>query len=96
LLGFQLRGEQLRIDPCMPKHWPGFTLTYRHRGKQHVSCYEVSVENPQRVCRGVLAMEMDGQTLDAGEAVALVDDGRVHRLRVTLGAKAPLPLGGED
>ncbi|MFC5441632.1 GH36-type glycosyl hydrolase domain-containing protein [Rhodanobacter ginsenosidimutans] len=96
LLGFQLRGEQLRIDPCMPKHWPGFTLTYRHRGKQHVSCYEVSVENPQRVCRGVRAMEMDGQTLDAGKAVALVDDGRVHRLRVTLGAKTPLPLGGED
>jgi cyclic beta-1,2-glucan synthetase len=41
-------------------------------------------------------MEMDGQTLDAGKAVALVDDGRVHRLRVTLGAKTPLPLGGED
>jgi cyclic beta-1,2-glucan synthetase len=54
------------------------------------------VENPQRVCRGVLAMEMDGQTLDVGKAVALVDDGRVHRLRVTLGAKPPLSLGGED
>ena len=96
LLGFQLRGEQLRIDPCVPKHWPGFTLTYRHRGKQHVSRYEVSVENPRHVCRGVQAVEMDGQTLDALEAVALVDDGRVHRLRVTLGAPSPLPLGGAD
>jgi cyclic beta-1,2-glucan synthetase len=85
LLGFQLRGDRLRIDPCIPRDWPGFELTYRHRGKQHVSCYEVSVENPDRVCGGVASVEMDGQTLDAADAVTLVDDGGTHRLRVVLG-----------
>jgi cellobiose phosphorylase len=85
VLGFQLQGDSLRLDPCIPKAWPGFRLTYRHRGTQGISCYEVSVENPQGVCRGVARIDMDGQTLDASAAVKLPDDGKAHRLRITLG-----------
>ncbi|TPG46724.1 glycosyl transferase family 36 [Rhodanobacter glycinis] len=85
VLGFQLRGDSMRVDPCIPKDWPGFQLTYRHRGKQHVTCHEVSVENPHRVCRGVARIEMDGQMLDAAAAVVLLDDGGAHQLRITLG-----------
>ena len=85
VLGFQLLGDKLRIDPCIPRDWPGFQLTYRHHGPQHVSCYEISVENPGKVCRGVTGVELDGQTLAACDAVALVDDGQVHKLRVVLG-----------
>jgi cyclic beta-1,2-glucan synthetase len=85
VLGFQLQGDKLRIDPCIPRDWPGFQLTYQHRGKQHVSRYEISVENPGKVCRGVTSVELDGQTLAIGNAVALADDGQTHRLRVVLG-----------
>jgi cellobiose phosphorylase len=85
VLGFHLQGDKLRIDPCIPSEWPGFQLSYRHRGKQHVSRYEISVENPGKVCRGVANVELDGQTLVAGNAVALADDGQTHRLRVVLG-----------
>ena len=31
ILGFQLRGGTLRIEPCIPPSWPGFELSYRHR-----------------------------------------------------------------
>ncbi|OOG43610.1 glycosyl transferase family 36 [Rhodanobacter sp. C05] len=85
VLGFHRQGDKLRIDPCIPKDWPGFQLTYQHRGKQHVSRYEISVENPGKVCRGVAGVELDGRTLTAGDAVALADDGQTHRLRVVLG-----------
>ncbi len=85
VLGFQLQGDTLRVDPCIPTDWPGFQLTYRHRGKQHLTRHEVSVENPHRVCRGVTRIEMDGQTMDTAEAVTLPDDGRTHQLRITLG-----------
>jgi len=85
VLGFQLQGDQLRIDPCIPKDWPGFQLTYQHRGKQHVSRYEINVENPQRVCRGVTTIEMDGQTMDADAATVLLDDGQTHQLHIVLG-----------
>jgi cyclic beta-1,2-glucan synthetase len=85
VLGFHLHGEELRIDPCIPSDWPGFRLTYRHRGKQHISDYEIAVENPGKVCRGVASIEMDGQTLPTDAAIALLDDGKTHRLRLVLG-----------
>ncbi|MGS0998933.1 GH36-type glycosyl hydrolase domain-containing protein [Rhodanobacter sp. UC4451_H18] len=81
LLGFHLRGDRLHIDPCIPKAWPGFRISYRHRGTLH----EIGVQNPDHVCRGVQRVEMDGQTLDAAEPVTLATDGATHRLRITLG-----------
>ncbi|TAL82884.1 MAG: glycosyl transferase family 36 [Rhodanobacter sp.] len=86
ILGFQLRGDRLRIDPCIPRDWPGFELNYRYRGTHaRITTYAIEVANPERVCRGVTAVEMDGQTLDPARAVALLDDGKTHKLRVVLG-----------
>ena len=86
VLGFQLRGDQLRIDPCIPKHWPGFQLTYQQCDRHHViTRYEITVENPGHVCRGVTRVELDGKALTATGAIALADDGQTHSLRVVLG-----------
>ena len=87
VLGFHLQGDHLRVDPCVPKTWPGFQITYRH-GAQRATCYEISVENPDKVCSGVKRIELDGQTLGVDEPVALVDDGKTHQLCVTLGSAA--------
>jgi cellobiose phosphorylase len=85
VLGFHLHGQQLRIEPCIPPAWPGFQLSYRHRGKQHITCYEIEVRNPGKRGHGVTAVEMDGQTLDHPAPIALVDDGKTHRVGVVLG-----------
>jgi cyclic beta-1,2-glucan synthetase len=81
LLGFTVRGSTLSFDPCIPARWPGFTLTWR-RG---ATTWEVSVENPDGVQRGVAEVTLDGHPAPDGR-VALVDDGAVHRIRVRLGA----------
>ena len=81
-----MHGERLQIDPCLPKHWPGFTLGYRRRGSAHAATrYEITVEDPRYVCRGVTRIDLDGEQLDASGAIALADDGRAHALRVVLG-----------
>ncbi|MEW9571682.1 glycosyl transferase family 36 [Rhodanobacter sp. Si-c] len=85
LLGFRKQGGCLRIDPCVPKHWPGFELDYRHRGAQHLTRYAIRVENPHGVCRGVGVLELDGRPLPVDEPVELVDDGAAHVVRVLLG-----------
>jgi cyclic beta-1,2-glucan synthetase len=82
-LGFRVQGAALLLDPCIPRHWPGFEITFRHGSAR----YDIIVENPDTVCRGVAGATLDGNTL-AGTPkllVPLLDDGAVHIVRVVLG-----------
>jgi len=83
ILGFQLRGEQLKIDPCVPRWWRDFEIIYR-RGR---TTYRIKVENPLAVSRGVASLELDGTT-QADDILLLADDGQSHSVRVVLGEKA--------
>jgi cyclic beta-1,2-glucan synthetase len=85
VLGLQVRAGRLLVAPCIPADWPGFDMTVKHGTAR----YEIRIENPHGVCRGVAGIELDGVRLPAGEThVALADDARVHVLRVTLGRPA--------
>ena len=82
ILGVKVLGDTLHVDPCIPKAWPGFELSLRHGASR----YELRVENPNGVCRGVAFAELDGVALNARPLIApLVDDGATHRLLIRLG-----------
>ena len=82
LLGFRLRGAVLHLDPCIPRAWPRFDITFRYHGSR----YAITVENPNGVSRGIATVEIDGVVQPRGPAsLALVDDGASHRVRVVLG-----------
>jgi cyclic beta-1,2-glucan synthetase len=81
ILGFRLRGTRLVIDPCIPRDWPGFEITFRY----HSSTYEIQVKNPRGATRGVAALSVDGVGLTPGSEVDLVDDGATHLVEVVLG-----------
>jgi cyclic beta-1,2-glucan synthetase len=82
ILGLRIEGSVLRLDPCIPKSWSRFEITLRHGASR----YEIVVENPQSVQRGVAAAELDGATITLRPlAIRLKDDGAVHRLQVSLG-----------
>ena len=79
ILGFTLRGDWFTVDPTIPRAWPGFALTYRRAS----TSYEISVENPNGISRGVHRIELDGAEL-TDRRVPIVEDGRLHRVRVVL------------
>ncbi|HSE92371.1 MAG TPA: glycosyl hydrolase family 65 protein, partial [Methylomirabilota bacterium] len=82
LLGFRLRGAVLHLDPCIPRAWRRFDITFRY----HASRYVITVENPSGVTRGISTIEIDGTALPPGPArLALMDDVATHRVRVVLG-----------
>jgi cyclic beta-1,2-glucan synthetase len=82
ILGFRLRGATLVVDPCIPRAWRGFEIVFRY----HSARYEITVENPRGVTRGVTRVELDGAALaGADPRICLQDDGATHRLRVILG-----------
>jgi cyclic beta-1,2-glucan synthetase len=86
ILGFRMQGAMLLFDPCIPKTWQGFEIGYRFHSAQ----YEIVVENPDGVNRGVASWTLDGveqpTPLPEGPLrTSLSDDGLTHRLRVILG-----------
>jgi len=81
LLGIKPDYAGLRIDPCIPKDWTGFTVTRRFRG----DTFEITVRNPDQVRKGVKAVQVDGKDTDPALAIKPVGDGRTHRVEVVLG-----------
>ena len=72
----------MAIEPCIPRAWPRYEIDFRY----HSSRYEIVVENPHGVSRGVVSVGLDGQLLDGADAVIpLADDGATHHVMVTLG-----------
>lgn len=91
ILGFKLQGERLRIDPCVPRWWRDFEITYR----RDRTTYRIKVENPLAMSRGVATVELDG-ALQSGDDVPLVQDGQTHIVRVVLGEKTKSDSGEEE
>ncbi len=81
ILGLRILGTALHIDPCIPQDWPGFEATLAWR----TAHYRVVVGNPDRVCRGVARVRLDGVDI-AAAPVTLLDDGATHLVEVTLRA----------
>jgi cellobiose phosphorylase len=80
ILGFQLRGDTLRLEPCIPSSWPAFELKYRHGS----ATYRILVDNSAGHGSGVRSVELNGQSLPNG-IVPLTDDSKTHEVRVSLG-----------
>ncbi|MBH0201455.1 MAG: hypothetical protein HP496_03925 [Nitrospira sp.] len=80
MLGFRLRGATLSVDPCVPRHWPGYSIRFRY----HSAVYEIAVENPNHVSRGVTLAELDGKQIVSRDNIPLVVSGN-HHVRVVLG-----------
>lgn len=90
ILGMRLCGDHLSLNPCIPTSWPGYAISYRHRGQgATVTRYEITVENPAHVSRGAVRVEHDGAVLAAAAdgiaRIALTGDGGAHHVRVVLG-----------
>ena len=83
ILGFRFRGAALHVDPCIPRSWPGYSITFRY----HSARYELVVSNPHGATHGVSRITLDGTELDpAKRAIPLADDGGAHTIEVVLGA----------
>jgi len=81
ILGFRVRGTLLSIDPCIPRHWPGYSVTFRFCS----STYQIRVNNPSGVSRGIASVSMDGKIVVGRANVPLMDDGAEHRVIVEMG-----------
>ena len=81
ILGLQVRADKLVFEPCIPKDWSNYSIFYQHENTR----YEITVENPNGVERGIATIELDGERQLNGNSITLQDDGQLHQVRVVLG-----------
>ena len=82
ILGFRLSGDRLRIDPCIPRGWREFEITYR-RGN---TTYRIKVGNPHSVNRGVASVTLNGK-FQSDDEIVLTQDGGTHEVAIVMGEK---------
>ncbi len=78
MLGIRPDFEELKIDPCIPAEWDGFIVQRIWRG----AVYQITVENPQHVMKGVEEIWIDGQK---SEKIPAYPAGSTHRVCVVMG-----------
>jgi cellobiose phosphorylase len=80
LLGIRPELDGLRVDPCIPAGWTGFTARRRFRGKW----IEIEVKNPAGACRGVKRLRLNGEEIE-GFLIPVDKMGEANRVEVVLG-----------
>jgi cellobiose phosphorylase len=80
ILGVRPTYTGLLIDPCIPHEWKGFKVTRQVRG----ATYVIEVHNPDRVCRGVKSVEVDGTSI-VGSIIPYFDDRQTHHVVIGMG-----------
>ena len=59
VLGVQPEVNGLRIDPCIPSKWDGFSVKRILRGKE----INITVHNPEHLCKGVKRLTLNGKEI---------------------------------
>ena len=84
VLGIKRDGRWLRVDPCVPRSWPHYRVTYRIAGAEYV----IDVRNPDQSGCGIRSLSVDGNLVDGGKILLEPGTGR-HAVDVVLGSVAP-------
>lgn len=72
ILGVKPTYAGLRIDPCIPSDWKGYTITRKFRG----ATYNIEVKNLSGSMRGIKSLIVDGNRID-GDIIPIMPEGSV-------------------
>ena len=80
ILGIKPDWDGLKIDPCLPTDWKGFTVSRRYRG----AVYSITVDNTAGVEYGVKEITVNG-TAQAGTVIPPAPAGETVEVKVIMG-----------
>lgn len=78
MLGVRPQFDHLLIDPCVPADWKTFKVSRQWRGAE----YQITVQNPEGVMKGVKKILIDGAVAEKIPAFAA---GQRHEVTVIMG-----------
>lgn len=80
ILGIIPDYDGLKIDPSIPHEWDGFTAARKFRG----ATYNITIKNPEHVCKGVKSVTVDGKAV-SGNVIPAAAAGSTVNVEVVMG-----------
>lgn len=80
ILGIRPQADGLLVEPSIPAHWPGYTVTRKFRN----AWYRIEVQNPHHRNKGIQSITVDGQTQE-GSLIPVFNDGGTHLVQIIMG-----------
>ncbi|ASB50105.1 GH36-type glycosyl hydrolase domain-containing protein [Alkalitalea saponilacus] len=79
ILGVRPDYDGIIIDPCIPSSWKGYGVSRKLRG----TTYNIKVENPDGVCKGVKEIRVNGKKCN--DSIVSYSPGEVLDVEVIMG-----------
>ena len=79
ILGMKKQGNNLIIDPCIPKKLNEYSVKYTFGA----ALYDITVSNQSHLNRGVKTIILDGKPI-TGNQFELLDDGQMHKVEAII------------
>ncbi|MCL2053752.1 MAG: glycosyl transferase [Oscillospiraceae bacterium] len=79
ILGIIPEYDGLKIDPAIPSDWSGYSITRKYRG----ATYNIKVENPNKVSKGIKSVTVDGKEIEGN--ILPVSNGGTHEVVAIMG-----------
>ncbi|OAM87279.1 glycosyl transferase [Termitidicoccus mucosus] len=79
IFGLQPGYDGLRLDPCIPRSWPGFSVTRRYRG----ATYHITVKNPGARSKGIESLKIDGRKI-SGNVIPIAVPGSTVKIEAEI------------
>jgi len=80
ILGIRPKYHGILVDPCIPNGWAKFTAIRHFRN----AIYEIRVENPDHVSKGIKDVTVDGKKLKTSLLPSFAD-GKKHLVKIKMG-----------
>ena len=80
ILGVIPEYDGLKIDPCIPDNWDGFTAVRKFRD----NTYNITGKNPENVSKGIKSITLDGVRIN-GNILPVFEAGSTHEVEVIMG-----------
>ena len=78
ILGLKIYHNVLRINPCIPKEWEGYSIQFKYKE----SIYNINVKNISKVCTGVKMVELNG--IEIENKILLDGSGKIFNVEAKM------------
>jgi len=81
ILGFNLRGNKLVVNPTIPKGWKEYQIEYLYMDTN----YLIVIKNPEQLNTGIKSILVDGDLNAQSNEIQLINDGNFHNVEILMG-----------